>query len=213
MQPRDGQMWPFPGVEGRCDKMRRWGWGAPGPSFPAWDRHHMSVAGGATPRSPVVTVGAIRRARSPTAAPWDCATMLGAVCLAVLLGYGGCGQRGGDGVAGMGPRCPPWPRAQGHRWPLRSLCWVSRSLRMRSAGRAAGAGQPSGGRRRCCCPQLAMAGKRGGGTGTGREDGDGDEDIPAVTPCSCRRRSRCSTAATGVGTTRVVGPSLPPAGC
>lgn len=51
------------------------------------------------PRSPVAA-GAIRRASVPTTAPWDCTTMLWAVCLAVLLGYGECGRRGGDGGDG-----------------------------------------------------------------------------------------------------------------
>lgn len=77
----------------------------------AWDSCHMSAAGGAMPRSPAAA-GAIRRASGPTAAPWDCTTMLGAVCLAVLLGYGECGRRGW-GKWDPGIRRGPGPRGAG----------------------------------------------------------------------------------------------------
>lgn len=81
------QMWPFPGGTGESDKM-----GAK--DLPLWDSHHMLGVGGTLPWS----LRAIRGVSSNAAALWDLATMLGALCLAVLLGYGECGQQGGDGV-------------------------------------------------------------------------------------------------------------------
>lgn len=56
----------------------------------------------------------IRGVSGPTATPLVSTTMLGAVCLVLLLGYGGCRAWGRVGAGGTGPwGLPgPWARAQ-----------------------------------------------------------------------------------------------------
>lgn len=96
---RVGQMWPFPGG---MESVIRGAMGLRSPCAHSVGQSPHVPGRRGHPKVPG-SADTIRGASGPTAAPLVSTTMLGAVCLVLLLGYGGCRAWGRVWAGGTGP--------------------------------------------------------------------------------------------------------------